>query len=494
MRSIRFIIEQVGTSDDLAGILGEAEVARYSKRAGVALALALVFGPVSATAETLADAMIGAYNSSGLLEQNRAVLRAADEDVAQTVAALRPVINWSADATRQFGKTRGANSGGVISPTVSNTVSGNITAQLTVFDFGQNKLAVETAKEAVLGTRQTLVDVEQQVLLNGVEAFMEVRRAIENVTLRQNNLRVITQELRATRERFEVGEVTRTDTSLVEARLAGGRSQLAAAEGALTIARERYLAVVGRLPGSLQAPQSLPTLPGTVDAAKAIAVREHPQVRSIQHQVAAAELNILRAEAAMKPTVRLTGSLSITEAIDNNRFTRGGTVGIEAGGPIYQGGLLSSIARQAMANRDASRGQLHQVIDQIIQNVGNSYAQLRIAQASSVASETQVRAATVAFLGVREEASLGARTTLDVLDSEQELLDARTLQIAAEVEEYIATYRVLSSLGRLTATGVGLNVQQYDPVSYYNLVKDGPTVTSQQGQQLDRVLKSLGKE
>jgi outer membrane protein len=473
---------------------GEPEVARHSKRARVALALALAFAPMTALAETLADAMIGAYNSSGLLEQNRAVLRAADEDVAQTVAALRPVITWSADATRQFGTTRSATTSGSILPTVSNTVSANISAQLTVFDNGQNKLAIETAKEAVLGTRQTLVNVEQQVLLSGVEAFMEVRRAIENVALRQNNVRLITQELRAARERFEVGEVTRTDTSLAEARLAAARSQLAAAEGALTIAREQYLAIVGRLPGSLQPPQSLPTLPASVDAAKAIAVREHPQVRSVQHQVAAAELNILRAEAAMKPTVRLTGRLSVTEGVDNDRFTRGGSLGIEAGGPIYQGGLLSSIARQAMANRDASRGQLLQVIDQVAQNVGNTYAQLRIAQASLESSERQVRAATVAFRGVREEASLGARTTLDVLDAEQELLDARTARISAQVDESIAAYRVLSSLGRLTATGVGLNVQQYDPISYYNLVKDGPAVKSKQGQQLDRVLKSLGKE
>ena len=469
-------------------------MAKHTKGVGVALALALALGAMSAKAETLADAMIGAYNTSGLLEQNRAVLRAADEDVAQAVAALRPVINWSADATRQFGTTRSATTSGTIVPTVSNTVSANLTAQLTVFDNGQNRLAVETAKEAVLGTRQTLINVEQQVLLSAVEAFMEVRRALENVALRQNNVRLITQELRAARERFEVGEVTRTDTSLAEARLAAARSQLAAAEGALTIAQEQYLAIVGRLPGPLQPPRNLPTLPTSVEAAKAIAVREHPQVKSVQHQVAAAELNILRAEAAMKPSVRLTGRLSVTEGTDSDRFTRGGSIGIEAGGPIYQGGLLTSIARQAIANRDSSRGQLLQVIDQVSQNVGNTYAQLRIAQASLESSERQVRAATVAFRGVREEAALGARTTLDVLNAEQELLDARSARISAQVDESIAAYRVLSSLGRLTASSVGLNVQQYDPVSYYNLVKDGPALKSRQGQQLDRVLKSLGKE
>ncbi|WP_439123870.1 TolC family outer membrane protein [Marivita sp.] len=468
-------------------------MAKRMKLAAVAVALGLAVAAPMAKAETLADAMIGAYNTSGLLEQNRAVLRAADEDVAQAMSALRPVISWSADATRQFGTTRSASTSNTIVDTVSNTISASLIAELTVFDNGQNKLSIDTAKEAVLGTRQQLVSIEQQVLLSAVEAYLEVRRAIENVALRENNVRLITQELRAAQERFEVGEVTRTDTSLAEARLAASRSQLAAAEGALTVAREQYLAIVGRLPGRLNPLTNLPNLPGSVDAAKAMAVRSHPQVKSVQHQVAAAELNILRAEAAMKPTVRLAGRLTVTEGLDSERFTRGGSIGIEAGGPIYQGGRLTSLVRQAMANRDSARGQLHQVIDQVSQNVGNAYAQLRIARASLESTDRQVRAATVAFRGVREEAALGARTTLDVLNAEQELLNARSARISAQVDEGIAAYRVLSTIGQLTATDLRLNVQQYDPVSYYNLVKDGPIPKSKQGQQLDRVLKSLGK-
>jgi outer membrane protein len=468
-------------------------MARRLKLTGLAVVLGLVISAPVARAETLADAMIGAYNTSGLLEQNRAVLRAADEDVAQAVSALRPVLSWSADATRQFGTTRSASTGNLVAPTVSNTVSASLIAELTVFDNGQNKLSIETAKEAVLATRQQLVSVEQQVLLSAVEAYLEVRRAIENVALRENNVRLITQELRAAQERFEVGEVTRTDTSLAEARLAAARSQLAAAQGALTVAREQYLAIVGRTPGALEPLRSLPQFPASVDEAKAIAVRNHPQVKSVQHQVAAAELNILRAEAAMKPSVRLSGRLTVTEGFDTERFTRGGSIGLEAGGPIYQGGRLTSLVRQAMANRDSARGQLHQVIDQVSQNVGNAYAQFRIAQASLESTDRQVRAATVAFQGVREEAALGARTTLDVLNAEQELLNARSARISAQVDEGIAAYRVLSTLGRLTATDLRLNVQQYDPVSYYNLVKDAPIQKSQQGQQLDRVLKSLGK-
>ncbi|MFP7571188.1 TolC family outer membrane protein [Marivita sp. S2033] len=467
-------------------------MAKYRNLTAIALTFGLAMGATIAKAETLADAMIGAYNTSGLLEQNRAVLRAADEDVAQAVAALRPVINWSADATRQFGTSRSSSTAGNIVPTVSNTMSANLIAELTLFDNGQNTLAISTAKEAVLATRQQLVSVEQQVLFSAVEAFMEVRRALENVALRQNNVRLITQQLRAAQERFEVGEVTRTDTSLAEARLAAARSQLATAQGALTIAREQYLAVVGRMPGNLEPPRSLPNLPNSIETAKSIALRGHPQIKSVQHQVAAAELNILRAEAAMKPTVRMAGRLSVTEGIDSDRFTRGGSIGIEAGGPIYQGGRLPSLVRQAMANRDASRGVLHQTIDQIAQTVGVAYSQLRIARASLVSTDEQIRAATVAFRGIREEAALGARTTLDVLNAEQELLDARSARISAQVEEAIAAYRVLSSLGQLTAGDLNLNVQQYDPATYYNLVKDSPSSISRQGEQLDRVLKALG--
>ena len=458
--------------------------------AGIGLAL----GAVSAKAETLADAMIGAYNTSGLLEQNRAVLRAADENVAQAVSALRPVISWSAEASRQFSTSRSPSTLGNVSRGATNTISANLLGELTLYDHGQNRLAIDAAKEAVLSARQRLVLVEQQVLLSAVEAFMEVRRALENVALRENNVRLITQELRAARERFEVGEVTRTDTSLAEARLAAARSALAAAQGSLMIAREEYLATVGRRPGNLTPPGRLPALPDTVEAAKSVAMRSHPQIRAIQHQIAAAEYNILRAEAAMKPGIRLTGRLTLSEGIGTDSFTRGGSVGVEAGGPIYQGGRLSSLVRQARADRDALRGELHQVIDQVGQNVGSAYAQLRIARASRISSERQVRAATVAFRGVREEAALGARTTLDVLNAEQELLDARAARISAMVDEYIAAYAVLSTMGRLTASDLRLNVPQYDPSAYYNLVKDAPAAKTKQGRQLDRVLRALGKD
>lgn len=458
------------------------------------LAASLSVAPVAPVlAETLADALAGAYLHSGLLEQNRAVLRAADEDVAQAVAALRPVVSWSGDVTRSFGTTSSANTLFNEVGTASTTATINLIAELTVFDGGRRLLQLDAQKETVLATRAQLVSVEQDILLRAVEAFMEVRRAIEIVALRQNNVRVLTQEVRAANDRFDVGEVTRTDVALAEARLSEARSQLASAEGALVRAREEYRTAVGRMPGNLVVPTRLPNIPSDVDRAKALALRQHPDVLRVRHLVAANEIGIAVAEAAMNPTVTLRGQYGVTERFDDEGFNRGGSIGVQAQGPIYQGGRLTSLVREAMAQRDQTRANLHTVRYAIEQNVGSAYVGLRVARSNIEAFRDQVRAATVAFRGVREEATLGARTTLDVLDAEQELLDARANLISAQVDETIAAYAVLASLGQLTADDLRLNVPRYDPAEYYNLVKDAPASRTRQGQQLDRVLRALGK-
>jgi outer membrane protein len=213
-----------------------------------------------------------------------------------------------------------------------------------------------------------------------------------------------------------------------------------------------------------------------------------------QHQVAAADLLVRATEADMKPQFSLTGRLSVTENLGTSEFNRGGSVGIEAGQTIYQGGALSATNRQAKARADAQRGNLHVVRHDVQQNVGDAYAQLTTVQAQLAASERQVRAASIAFRGIREEAALGSRTTLDVLDAEQSLLDARSLQVSARVSVYVAAYGILVSTGRLTAKDLRLPVQMYDPVEYYNLVKDSPAKRSKQGQKLDRVLRALPKD
>lgn len=459
----------------------------------VTLALAGGILAPAAQAETLADALVGAYNNSGLLDQNRALLRAADEDVAAAGAALEPVVRWTASVTQSLGRGQNSPTLGV-QDADSFIATGSLIADLLLYDFGASALGIEVAKETVLATRQNLIGIEQQVLERGVQAFTGVIEAKELVSLRQNNTRVLEQELRAAQNRFEVGEVTRTDVALAEAQLAEARSGLAAAQGDLIIAEEEYVNVIGRRPGRLQPPPRLPTLGNDVAAAKALAVRGHPNLRAVQHQVSAAELAIRQAEAQKRPTVSAQGTLSLSENLDSSNFNTGASIGLNAGGTLYAGGARSSAVRSAIAQRDAQRGNLHIVRRNIEQNVGIAYATLSSARASLEASDRQIRAARIAFQGVREEATLGARTTLDVLDAEQALLDAEAARISAQTLLYNAAYSVLSSTGQLTARDLQLPVQLYDVTEYFNLVKTSPTSQSKQGAQLDRVLKRLQRD
>jgi outer membrane protein len=443
------------------------------------LALLMGVSAPTARAETLADALASAYENSGLLDQNRALLRAADEDVAQAMASLLPIINWSATASTQTPRATG-------SPAISAQFA--ISAQLLLYDFGRSQLVIDAQKEQVLGTRQALIGVEQQVLLNAVQAYMNLRLATAFVSLGQNNVRVISQELQASQDRFDVGEVTRTDVAQAQAQLAAAQSNLAASSGQRAQAVEAFRAAVGRAPGDLSVPPLAP-VSRSVEDAKAYAVRNHPDILQAQHIVTASELAIQAAEAAMRATVNLTGRVGFDQD-----FNSGAEIGVTVGGPLYRGGLLSSQVRQAMAGRDQARASLHLTATAVQQQVGNAYASLQVARASRQASEQQVRAAQVAFDGVKEEATLGARTTLDVLNAEQTLLNARANLISAQVDEVNSSYLILSAMGLLTAQNLGLAVQIYDPTAYYNLVKDAPTATSAQGQALDRVLQAIGKE
>jgi len=458
---------------------------RKWKISAAALALGLLFSaPVRA--ESLADAFIWAYKHSNLLDQQRALLRAADEDVVLARAGLLPVINFVSATTFV---TPSQTPAGTKLDNWFNTTS--ISAELTLYDNGAPRFATDAAKETVLGLRSALLQFEQQVLLATVQAYMDMIRTAQNVSLGQSNVRLITQELRAARDRFEVGEVTRTDVSIAEARLAAARGNLAAAHGDLEIAREAYKAVVGRYPGNLRWPTTPPVTSRSEDAAKAVAVRTHPTIDEAQRNVNAAAANVNRARAAMGVNVSTSATFSVDEEFDDS-ISAGVTVTV----PIYRGGTLRALMRQAVARRDAARSGLLQTVIDVKQGVGNAWASLAVAAARTEASRRQVRAAQVAYEGVREEAKFGSRTTLDVLDAEQELLDARSTLISAEVAQYVSVYSLLSAMGLLTVDHLQLGIVTYDPADYYNyaLTRDPLRGVSTQGLKLDRVLRALGRE
>ncbi len=452
--------------------------------ATLAVAALTLGAPVAARAETLTDALIDAYRNSNLLEQNRAVLRAADEDVAIAVSSLRPVVDFIMQGGYGYNEVQPGDT-----VLVNEALSGNLqlALQMVVYDFGRTQLAIEATKEAVLATREALTGVEQNVLLAAVSAFVDVRLAEELVRLSENNLRVIGEELKAAQDRFEVGEITRTDVAQAEARLAQSRSNLVAAQGDLAVAREAYRAATGHYPGRLTAPPAPPVTAKSLDAAREVALRTHPSIRQAQRQVNAAELNVARSRADMSPTIGLSGSAEQDDAGLNTY-----TLGLELSQRLYAGGRLAAQLRQAMAQRDQSRAALLQQGVTIGEAVGNAWAQLEVASVRIDATQQQIDAAQVAFEGVREEATLGARTTLDVLNAEQDLLDARAERLRAEASRYVGVYQLMASMGLLTVEHLRLGIPVYDPAAYYNAVRSAPA-HSAQGKKLDRIMKTLGK-
>lgn len=437
---------------------------------GAALAL-----PQVASAESFADALIAAYRNSNILDQNRAVLRAADEDVAIAVSSLRPVLAFRAG---------GAYNHTEMTEGLSGTIS--LLAEMTLFDFGRNRATIAARKSAVLAARQSLISFEQEVLLDAVTAYVNLQQAQDTVALRQSNLRLITQELRAAQDRFEVGEITRTDVAIADSRLASSQADLAAAQGDLAVARETYKLAIGNLPGQLQRLPPMPRTASSVAEAQSVAMRTHPRVRQLQQEVATAEAGIVLAKANMGPT--LSGNIAAT---DNRQNSDSFSASVTLNQTIYSGGRTSALYRQSLARRDNARAQLHQTTALVVQGAAAAWSNIEVARASIAASDRQISSAQTAYNGVKEEARLGSRTTLDVLNAEQELLRARTSRLSAQSNYSIGVYTLLSRMGLLTVDHLNLGIPTYDPEAYYNAVKNAPA-TSTQGKRLDRILKAIG--
>ena len=449
--------------------------------AAAALAAGTIMAGLPAGAQSLTDALILAYRSSPLLAQQRNLLRVEDEDVASAVATLRPTIGYIASTQLQDNDTFGS----------EQTTSIGLTLDWTVFDWGRRGFQIGAAKETVLATRWLLVQAEQQVLGAAVDAYLALALAIRTVDVQESNRTLLETQLQATRDRFEVGEVTRTDVAAAESQLAAAFSSLAAARGQVDIARENFRQATGQLPGAtLDGLPPFPELPPSVERAQALGVQIHPTIRSRQHQVVAADILKQFAEAQRAPTLDLDGRLTGTEG-ENDR-----SVTLSLNGPIYTGGSISASVRQAAAQANATRADLANQARVITQNVGQAYAELMAARAQLAASDEQVRSARIAFEGFREEAALGARTTLDVLDAEQDLLDARITRLQAETDVQRAVYDALSAIGLLTAEHLGLSVERYDPDEYYAAVRSAPATLphpTNRGDRLDRVLRRFGR-
>ncbi|MEZ5723376.1 MAG: TolC family protein [Paracoccaceae bacterium] len=465
--------------------------------ATAALTSALALGAAGALAESLSDAMVSAYRSSGLLAQQRALLRAEDEDVAAAVAGLRPVINYAVQAgvnnnTTSWSGRRVDRVTETLASAAALAVDGRHRVQLR-----DQHAPVDLARENVLMTRDALVRVEQDVLLRAVSAFLDVRSAHEAAMLQANNVRLITEELRAARGQFEVGEIHPDRRLLCRGATTRRRPQQ---RGCGWAGDGRPRGMQGRhrpLSNGLQVPPAAPITVRTLADAKAMARTHHPDVLAQQRAVKISDMAVEIAHRSMLPSLTAGGSASRSLSRTHVAASDTTSIGVDMtlSGPIYQGGQLSAQYRKAKAQSEANRAALYVTVQNVEQAVANAWAQLAVAQASLQASEQQIRASTVALRGAREEATLGARTTLEVLSFEQDLLDAQAARISAQSTQYLAIYSLISAMGLLTADDLRLGIATYDPEAYYNAVKGAPVYDiSPQGARLDAIIETLGRK
>lgn len=435
-------------------------------KSGAAAALIALASGLGAPvrAESLADAMVLALRASPELQANRANVKVLSERAVQARGQGRIQVSGSVDLSTQFRN--------LSDWTFPTTLSLDVTQPL--YTGGRVENATEAAEIRISAEEARLIATEQLVLLRAVTAYLDVRRDQTLIGLSRNNVRVINEQLRAARERFNVGEVTRTDVAQAEARLAAARSTAAARTGQLQVSREAYKRVVGRYPGKLEPPPPAPDLPATIDEALAIAVRDQPEIVSARLERLAATSDVRTAIGGLLPTVSLLGQLRNIDTLNVRNDARSdATLGIRISIPFYDGGVTYSQVREAQAAIELRESQITQSLRDTIQNVGISWSDLGVSAAVIRSGQLQVRAAQIAFDGVREEARVGARTTLDVLDAEQELLNARGDLVTARRDRYVAAYTLLFSIGKLTANHLGLAAAPEEPVDdYYQQVRD----------------------
>lgn len=455
------------------------------KKGSVITAFAIMgFLPVQAFATTLKEALIMAYQTNPSLEVNRANLRSQDESVAQATARLRPTIT----GTGAVIASHNLNDPDLL---VYETYRAALDASLVLFDGGQTRDAINAAENLVFASRESLKSTDQAILLQAATAFLDVRRDQKFFALSISNVQLIEQQVQAMEDRFAVGAVTRTDVSLAKAQLAAAKTSLAASSGALALSKEVYRVVIGAEPTNLQSAPSLPRLPVTLSEAESIAMREHPAIKASRFSERAAEYDLARARAARAPVISLSGKVeysansSFADEFDidtlsfnkvyNGQIERADTsISLVGQIPIYSGGALSSSMRSAAQILESRKFATQDTMRLVRQATASSWANIRVATASIAAARLQIEATQIAFDGIEEEVRLGARTTLDLLDAEQNLLSAKSSLASAQRDEYVAGLNLLSSMGLLTVGNLALGIPAYDPTINFDRVTRSP--------------------
>jgi outer membrane protein len=433
---------------------------------------AAIFAPTAARAETLMQALASAYQYNPQLDAERARLRATDEEVTRARSGFRPVITGNADVNYQNTKTRTT-----LGTTEAETKPKGYSVDVVqpIFSGFRTINAVNEQEANVRAARETLRSVEQTVLLDAVTAFMDVVRDQAIVKLRENNVNVLSRELKATQDRFAVGEVTRTDVAQAQARRAGAVSALDLARANLKTSRASYERVIGHAPDNLVEPGGLERyLPRSLDEAKSIGTQENPAVVGSLYLEQAARFGVDRIRGELLPQVQLEASYS--DRYDTTTTIEQSEAAIVTGRltvPIYEGGEVYARVRQQKHIHVSRLQEIEQARSESEAQVVGTWSQLLAARAQS-----QVSANTTALTGVREEERVGQRTLLDVLNAEVELLNSQVQLVSTRRNVVVSSYAVMAAIGRLDAVNLGFTSIAYDPEAHYQEVRRKPWGTS----------------
>lgn len=436
----------------------------FTTVAGCALVVCLS----AARAETLMEAMILAYQNNPTLQAQRASLRATDEGVPQALAGWRPFVEIVGD-----GGYLAENGDGIDGTDSGGTYSGSLRVTQNVYAGGGTVADVSRAEDTVRAERARLASIEQTVLLNAVQAYMNVVRDEAVLRLNMNNERVLGRQLEATRDRFNVGEVTRTDVSQAEARVSSATADRIQAEGDVQISRGIYEQIIGKLPNAVQKPEAIVDLPGSRQESVQVALEGNPDVLAALYDERASVSNVKVQTSDLLPRVDVVGQGGRTGNEVGSSTTRdSGSIIAQLTVPLYQRGFATSRVREAKQVVGRNRMRLIEARRAATEDANNAWETLATARARIRSFTAAVRANRIALEGVRQEALVGSRTVLDVLDAEQELLDSQVSLVRAERDETVAQYQLKSAIGRLTAQSLNLNTEYYDPNQHYDKVRD----------------------
>jgi outer membrane protein len=447
----------------------------------VAAAVSAAIPPSTARAETLIQAMVRAYQVNPTLKAQRASLRATDEQAAQAMSNWRPNLSISADAGRAVSNTKLNNFRRRIN-SARNPAGVGITLSQNVFRGGRNFYIYRQARYNILAARARLDNVEQQVLLSVVTAYMNVVRDQAVLRLNINNENVLRRQLQATRDRFSVGEVTRTDVSQAEARLAQARADRIGAEGTLRASQANYVNIVGAFPKRIRQPVVRVRLPRGATTIVAAARKANPTVVAAYYDELSAREQVRNVAGELLPSLNLNATAGRDfDATSRHSITDSATVTATVTIPLYQSGAVTSRLRAAKQTVFQRRNDLIQAQRTAVETATSALATLESARSQVTAFHSQVKANSIALEGVRQEAQAGLRTVLDVLNAQQELLTSQVNLVRAQRDLVVATYSLLSAVGRLTARRLHLPVRTYDATAHYKKVKNkvwglGPSV------------------